>query len=484
MKQIIIFLILFLALSSCEDFLTEVPKDRLSETNFYKTTEDAKAALNAIYGVLGVGGVYGEQYLLQLEVPADYAYGRGSTMPIGGEYTGLDATNARRVELKWVEFYRAINYANIALEKIAEMQIDATIQGELIAEAKYLRAFCYFQLVRDFGACPLRLNSTDGDKPRAPVADVYDAIISDLEAAEAGLPSTPEAYGHATKWFAKITLADVYLYLENWGPARDKAKDVMDNGPFSLVEIGALADWDNLFGGSANGTSEEIFYIKFNHLKGGNGWPFFLSWSQVDYNPYGAYVLHSDPTNPFIVNWDDNDLRKQWDVYTEFTDRTTGLLTQLIYPPMCFGKFRDSNTPGARTYGNDCPIYRYADVLLIYAEAANNAESGPSTLAVDCLNQIKRRGYGYPSTSASAVDYPATGWTVDSFRDAVLLERAYEFMSEGKRWRDLKRTGKAKETILAHLGKTVADKFMWWPISQQEINTNTEIDQADQNPGY
>ena len=122
--------------------------------------------------------------------------------------------------------------------------------------------------------------------------------------------------------------------------------------------------------------------------------------------------------------------------------------------------------------------------MLIYAEAADMAENGPSALALECLNKIKRRGYGYPSDTPSPVDYPSSGWTAESFRDTVLLERAYEFMSEGKRWKDLKRSGKAKETILANLGIVVADRFMLWPIPQQEIETNEKISQEDQNPGY
>ena len=114
------------------------------------------------------------------------------------------------------------------------------------------------------------------------------------------------------------------------------------------------------------------------------------------------------------------------------------------------------------------------------------AENGPSALAINCLNQIKRRGYGYPSMDPSPVDYPATGWTTQSFRDSVLQERAYEFVSECKRWRDLKRVGKdyAKAVIKAHLGKDVADRFFLWPVPQQEIDTNSKINQSDQNPGY
>jgi hypothetical protein len=483
MKKITILMILVFSIFSCDDILKEVPKDRISEANFYKTVSDGRAAVDAIYGVLSAGQLFAHQYLLQIEIPADFAYGRGSTIPIGGEYTGLDAVNQRRVGLMWDYFYQAVNYANIAIEKIPGIEGDESAKSLLVAEAKFLRALCYYHLVRDFGAVPLRLNSTDGDMARTPVADVYNAVIADLQAAESGLPASITVYGRPSKWGAKIMFAEVYLTLGDWAKARDKAKEVMDSGDHSLVEITKLNDWDNLFGPTVNGTSEEIFSIKYNAAYGWS-WPFYLAWKADVRSAYGAYVLYSDHKNPFIINWDDDDLRKQWGVFTTFIDKTSGAVDTLVFPTMCFAKFRDPSAPGARSSGNDFPMWRYADALLIYAEAASQAEGGPSAMAIDALNQVKRRGYGYPSNTASAVDYPSSGWSAESFRDTVLQERAYEFISEGKRWKDLKRSGKAKEKILENIGKVVADRYMLWPIPQWEIDANTALSQANQNPGY
>jgi hypothetical protein len=122
--------------------------------------------------------------------------------------------------------------------------------------------------------------------------------------------------------------------------------------------------------------------------------------------------------------------------------------------------------------------------LLIYAEAASQAASGPSLLAIERLNMVKRRAYGLPSKLPSTVDYPSTGWTTASFRDAVIQERAYEQFMEGKRWLDLKRTGKASEKILAAKGLTIKEAHYLWPIPKQEIDTNPALSQKDQNPGY
>lgn len=112
------------------------------------------------------------------------------------------------------------------------------------------------------------------------------------------------------------------------------------------------------------------------------------------------------------------------------------------------------------------------------------ADNTVSASALESLNKIRRRGYGFPSNTTSPVDFPSSGFTPETFRETVLLERAYELYMEGKRWFDLKRSNTVKETILANTGKTVLDISLLWPIPQQEIDTNPEISQEDQNPGY
>jgi hypothetical protein len=136
--------------------------------------------------------------------------------------------------------------------------------------------------------------------------------------------------------------------------------------------------------------------------------------------------------------------------------------------------------------GNDYPFYRFADVLLIYAEAAARVNNGPTAEAMEMLNMVKRRAYGKPSTTPSDIDYSLADYsTLESFLDLVLKERGWETVDEAKRWADLKRLGRAKEIIGAATGKTVADKHFWWPIPVGEMDFNSAIDPVkDQNPGY
>ena len=135
--------------------------------------------------------------------------------------------------------------------------------------------------------------------------------------------------------------------------------------------------------------------------------------------------------------------------------------------------------------GNDLPIYRYAEVLLIFAESAVRSVGSIEPDAIDALNQVKRRAYGYSSQTPSPVDYQFEPNEVDAILDAILQERAYEFQFEGKRWLDLKRTGRAQEMIMKNKGLEIAEAHYLWPIPQQETNFNGAIDPAtDQNPGY
>ena len=493
MKKLINAILVIVLVSACsDDFLEEVPKDRLTEANFYNTREDAIAAVYAIYDPIRQPANnpfqgMGTEYWAQLECMSDYATGRGSYIPVG-QYQGLNATNAGRTSNFWSYFYQSINLANIAISRIADVEMNEDEKLALIAEAKFLRAFCYYHLVVNWDAVPLFLepveNASEASKARTPAEDIYSSIISDLQDAEEDLPSSINQQGRPSAWSAKSLLAHIYLVRENWSLAKEKAGEVINSGQFSLVEVGETNDFDNLFSSAANGTSEEIFYLKFNN-EIGNTWPFFMNWNDTEFSPYGAFVLYSLPSYPFISNWDDDDLRKKYNIFSEYKSRKTGEIKTLPEStPILCSKFRDPGAPGMGDHGTDYPITRYAEVLLIYAEAAAQDAGGPTTEAVEYLNMVKRRAYGYPSQEVSPVDYPTTGWTAASFQETILQERGYEFYMEGKRWHDLKRTNTVQETILSGKGITVLNKHLLWPIPQSEIDVNELINQEDQNPGY
>lgn len=474
------FLMLVGVLSSCESILKEEPKSLAVET-FYNTAAEVEAAVNAIYTPLRSSNTSGMGvYIAVLEAHIDYAYGRGSYAVLNN-FQGLDNVNISRTAGAWEGFYLSIRNANLVIKNapngksISKANID-----KYLAEAKFLRAFNYFHLVRNWGGVPIRTeaNMTEINAKRNSVAEVYDLILADLKVAEAGLPEQISQSGRPSKWAAKTLLADVYLELKRYAEARDKAEEVMLSKKFSLVPVQTSEDFQKIFGPTVVTTPEEVFYLKYSRQSGqGNLWPWLTNHPGTRlHGGGGVYGHHSDITNPVYKNWDDKDLRKglwySWNIGLG----ATSILSK---------KFIDPDAIGGSGAGNDAPWYRYADVLLIYAEAASQAANGPTATALEALNQVHRRAYGLAPTSPSTIDFKLTDYTASSFLDLVIKERGYEFQYEGKRWLELKRTGKAQQIILATKNKTIADKAYLWPIAVSELGYNTAIDPVkDQNPGY
>jgi len=469
--------ILFLN-TACNDLLEEKPKSVAVET-FYNTASEVESATSAIYPPLRSSNL--SVYEATLECHTDYAYGRGSWAQMN-DFQGLNDANINRLSPIWNAFYLSIRNANLVIKNAPNgKSISAADIAKYVGEAKFMRAYNYFQLVRNWGGVPLRTeeNMFETDCPKSTTDDIYNLIVADLKEAEANLPDVQSNVGKPTKWAAKTLLADVYLQLGKNAEARDKANEVITSGKYSLVPVTSVSDFQNkVWGPNLSGTTEEIFYYKYTHQ---NGYQNYMLWiinhaNTGAYNYGGAYAVYSNAINPFYVTWNDNDLRKQLWKVVNFGLGTTTLVST---------KFIDSNGINNSGGGNDDPLYGYSDVLLIYAEAACRAANGPTEAAMEALNQVHRRAYGKDAKTSSSIDFKTTDYNTDSFITLVLREKAYEFQFGGKRWLDLKRTGKAKDVILATKGITVADKHMLWPIPLSEMNYNKALDpKKDQNPGY
>lgn len=316
---------------------------------------------------------------------------------------------------------------------------------------------------------------------RSPASDVYALILSDLQFAEANLPDAGRLVGAPSKWVAKTVLAEVYLWLGQYGDADNKAKEVIASGKFSLVKVSTVSDFDKLYGPDVVSSTEEIFYLKFSRSTSGQGWqyPIYAFYPNSGYYPPGGYyTFYSDSIkNKVLLNWDKHDLRYIYNWYSQ----TFGLGATTVLNR----KFADKQAVTAA--GNDYPMYRYADLLLFYAEAECRANNGPTTDGMEKLNMVHRRAYGKdPGTPDPTVDFALADYsTPEAFLDLIQKERGYEDCSEGKRWLDLKRMGIIKQVIQDIKGIAVADKHLLWPIPTTEYNYNKAIDPAkDQNPGY
>lgn len=473
-----LFLLLAILASCSNDILIEEPKTVAAEL-FYNTPEEVEAAVNASYAPIR-SNIYTEQIVI-LDTHTDWGYGRGSRADYN-DFQGFNSGNINNAGSRWNAFYQSIRNANFV---IANAPLGASITTSeidlFVAEAKFIRAFNYFNLVRNWGGVPIRtdLNLDQVDLTRSTEAEVYDFILQDLIDAERKLPEEPRNIGRPTTYAAKSLLADVYLTMGMYSDASSKAFEVIQSDKFSLVPVSTIEDFQyNLFGPDILTTTEEIFYLKFTRQPNLGNWILFVL-NHPDtglFNFGGAYAHYSDSTNPFYINWDDNDLRKGlWD-QIDFGLGETTLVSK---------KYVDQEAiERGNGAGNDLPIYRYAEILLLYAEATARETGAPTAEGMEALNKVHRRAYGQAIDIPSSFDYKLEDYNLDSFVDLVLDERAYEFIFEGKRWYDLKRTGKAAETILEVKGITIAERHYLWPIPISEIDFNSAINSEDQNPGY
>jgi hypothetical protein len=376
--------------------------------------------------------------------------------------------------------YRGINRANLVVARVPAIGMDPARRAALVGEAKFVRALNYLNLVRYWGAVPLRLEPSEGFEqlaaPRAPVDSVYRQIVADLQDAEAALPDAA-ANGRATRWAAKALLAEVYLGREQWAQAAAKAREVIDSRRFSLVEVRTAADFDQLFGADVDASPEEIFDVPFTRDGGlGSELPALLHHASAGYAANAYRALYANMRS-FVGTWDRADLRYQYGMYTGGDTRHLSAAE-----PQRFRKFRDSRAIERAGHGNDFHVLRYADVLTTFAEAESQANGGPTPAAYDAINRVRRRAYGLNTAASGARDL-APGLGAQAFRSAVLQERAYEFTAEGRRYWDLKRTGTLEAAVRA-VGKAYDPRYMLWPIPQDELAANKALTLQDQNPGW
>lgn len=483
MKNITIIIFAIVLFFGCDNTLEEVPKDFVSKANFYNNESDAEAAIAGVYSGIQPDYFGINNYLMDV-LHGDYLLGRGSQAPITIWDQVLDQRNIGRVAGNWSSLYSTINRANAVLENVPNIEdIDSEVKIKILAEAHFLRALCYFELVRGWGPVPIKTSESNDlsgvEAPREPESKVYELIIQDCLVAENGLGEVGEATGRASKWAAKMLLAHVYLTIENWQGAAELAEDVITNGPFTLITVEQPDDFYNIF--AVVTSTEDIMSVHHSETTQSSIPTFIHMANNIPYN-YGSsgFFAWLPDTDSFIGDsWDDNDLRKSFNLYTQILNEDGEFIDLPETVPILFKKFI-SNTAGVNLYS--VPIYRFTEAYLIYAEAASMAEGGPSALALERLNMIKRRAYGFDLNTVSPVDYPA-GMSQTQFRAAVIQERAFEFILERRRWFDLKRTGNVKEAFAA-AGKNIIDERLLWPIPEDEINNNPAITQADQNPGY
>lgn len=485
-QSLFLILIATSLLLSCEDYLTEDPPSELSLTNI--NNDNLEGIITGVYEPLtrSRGRLWETNFLIALTLQEEVSNAQQGNTNLGllANYTFEPPSGT--ITSPWPTFYQAVGRANILLTNLqTNTIISEATKNAAIGEASFVRAIVYYNLVRAYGSVPMRLvpvtNAQETGQALEPIDNIYAQIIADLQVAEANLPVTTTKPGRATQGAAKLALADVYLTRGNYPLARDKSKEVIDNA--ATYGYALLNSFPDIFSPTTPTHTEDVFSLKFSQVVGfGN----FINTNFAPSTPSsfardagiaarGLSRTGADEQAPLIGNWDDNDLRKAWTIYNNVTVGGN-ILTPSNFPVNCeffYGKYRDADAVEETAAGNDFYLYRYADALLIFAEADNLANGGPSSEAYNAVNQIRRRAYGVPlNTPNATVDFPA-GLDQTAFDNLVFQERGYEFMAEGKRWFDLVRTGRW-ETFIPAAGKPLPTSLTW-PIPNSELNNNPAI---------
>jgi len=486
-----------LLLGSCHKQLDIAPEAHNSVADFYKTDSDFNQAVAGVYNDLLT--IPGDSYwnlselrsddivvTVGLNVQRDYA-----------DINGFSATSQTgQLETVWSDYYSTIYRANVVLGRLPAMSFARVPQ--FTAEARFLRALSYFDLVRYWGPVPLttkEVSITEAKTlPRAPITDVYQVITDDLTYAIANLPDAYAATdkGRATKWAAKALLGKVYLTMAGY-PLKQADKLALAQQQFADViaqegvsaSVPAIAPSYKSMFQTVNDNKYWLFEIQYISGTGGlgstapsdMGFQYPSQW--VTYQPFGPDA----GVNPSLLGagWPKLDTRKAATIDSGYVDTKT----KFVSPRIQFTKFLEKGTTaptGQRDYPNNYPVLRYEDVLLMQAEVLNE-QAGAGTpvppVALGYLNRIRTR----------AGVKPLASMTKENFKLALEQERRWEFAAEGQRWFDLVRTSRAlpvmnqfiKDNGVRH--PTPLDEHdLLFPIPLQEMQINPGFWQ--QNPGY
>jgi len=486
MKKSIIIALLGLVIMGCSDFLQEEPYDFLSTTNFYKSEKDALAAVNAVYDILGSQGsvgIYWETHYLMMDLTTEESRLSTRTSQRKVEMDDLvwDATNIQASRL-WNSSYIGINRANAAIARIPHIEMNEELKTRLLGEVKFIRALLYFNLVRAYGDVPIREEeSTDlnVEWTREPKEQVYELIISDLKEAKTALPVSYDAVnvGRATRGAASGLLGKVYVTMagnplndtSKWALAVEELRELVNAGNYALFE-----DYADVFSDQSENGVEHMFSVQFK--KGGffEGSLYNTFWSPRGNGGLTPLSGLEDvmAETEFYNTFNDSDIRKSVTFLTEYTNPATGETVSFpssdLTSPACW-KYFDPDGSGWRDNDNNWMVLRYSDVLLLYAEALNELNSGPDQEAYNAINQVRQRA-GMPNLE---------NMDVNSFREAVYQERSWELCYEGHRWYDLARQGRFVE-VMQESGKEALPKHTLFPLPLDQLVINP----VKQNPGY
>jgi len=484
-------------ITSCSsDFLNKAPEDSINTSNFFQTEADANGAINGAYQPLQWPKLY------NLRMWTTDIMAGNSIVGAGGGTDGIEtqdqanfvtSTDNQGVLDMWRGPWPGILRCNIILQKVPGMTISESVKNRVLGEAYFLRAHYYFILTEFFGDVPLVLQPVEPGSDLRPLrtskAIVNSQIISDLNNAISMLPPR-EQYsgadvGRASKGSAIGMLAKVYLCLgNNWQHVANLCDSVTSLG-YTLNPNYA----DN-FNPTIKNTQESLFEIQYT---GNNSYGFFsnenqASWTSAFTGPRGSNLVAAgygwdQPTQEFVNSYEANDKRKDVTILYEGGPQFDGKSYQKSYSTTGYNlrKFLVplSVAPTYDVSPMDFPVLRYADILLMKAEALN--ELGQTSEA-QLLSTDPKATFNKVRIRSGLLN--VTGLDQSALREKILHERRMELAFEGQRWYDLIRVNNGQYGIdfLHSIGKlNMSSKYLIFPVPQKERDANPNL---TQNTGY
>jgi starch-binding outer membrane protein, SusD/RagB family len=497
MKHITSLIIMFCLLSCNEDFLDKTDPSTLVASSFYETEAQVQQAVNGVYGQLQ--GIISNQWAYN-EFVSDNTTLHFNTGD-RGQGPSLEAiefwqmnSGTSNINNLYSSIYLAMVNINTALFKLPGATFDDVLKKQYEGELKFMRGYYYFLLVQYFGEVviitePLQVPAQAYAFERQPLNNVYELIYSDLNFAITNLPTNynSASVGRVTKGAALTLLGKVQLTRKEYSNAVATLNQVLPLG-YSL-----LPSYADVFDPANKNHAESIFDVQFqgdNTLGEGSNFiytfaPLFSSGGVINFPGQngGGWNI---PSRDMIAAYEVGDLRKEVSLKEGYTNQSNEWV-----PVPFINKYNHPHTIQGVTNDN-WPVLRYADVLLMLAEAINE-QGNPTAEAYDYLNAVRARA---GLTALSGLDQT-------SFRDAVLKERRVELAFENHRWFDLKRTKTPAELAIflnayAAIEKSnpttdrggipfsagdyqFNDYEVLFPIPANEIRINPSL---TQNPGY
>lgn len=469
MKKINIFILaifILIGLTKCEKFLVEKPVSTANPDLVLQSVQGFDAVLIGAYlPFTGWGSLFSWDVFKLNESLVDFQYAAYDPAVSNGNILSTDWT----VHFTWINLYKIVGSANIVISNLDKLKNDPN-QGRFEGEAKFLRAWAYFNLVQFFGDVPLVLEPVKDpstfEPPRSPQADVYNQIVKDLMDAETKMTDIGPQPSRVNKWIAKAYLSKVFLTMagnpnkiltysgsSTYSLALIKAKEVISSNKYTIN-----ISYQKVF--DTNGDPESIWEFKCPDL------PYF---NHFTFLSQGIFT----PEQSFIKCFDANDVRgPAWGINTSYILNGQ----TYIFPLPTYMKFVDQvKDASGQQYQStrSIKIIRLAEIYLIAAEAENEVNNGPSQDAYKWINVVRER--------AGINDL--NGLNKQSFRDAIFIERRKELYGEGSSWFDLKRFNKFD--LLKTTGRTfvgpIDSHLNYFPIFINEIDNNPNV---KQNPGW